>query len=174
MRCVKENFRWYSSSSELTMIQSIMFQLQLQLQEPSTAIQRHGQDAFILYSFCHLNICIFSPRTVASWEDSGYTCSKMFQWQLSRRKVGNTSLDSSSILLPTLDSPNATCNTGTVSPPLPSPLLPSPPLPSLLPSSSFPRTPSVDQAGLELRNLPASVYQVLGLKLCTTMPSSLS
>jgi hypothetical protein len=27
---------------------------------------------------------------------------------------------------------------------------------------------SVDQAGLELRNLPASASQVLGLKACTT------
>jgi hypothetical protein len=31
-----------------------------------------------------------------------------------------------------------------------------------------PRTHSVDQAGLELRNLPASDSQVLGLKVCTT------
>jgi hypothetical protein len=31
-----------------------------------------------------------------------------------------------------------------------------------------PRTHSVDQAGLELRNLPASASQVLGLKGCTT------
>jgi hypothetical protein len=30
----------------------------------------------------------------------------------------------------------------------------------------------VDQAGLELRNLPASTSWVLGLKACTTMPSS--
>jgi hypothetical protein len=29
-------------------------------------------------------------------------------------------------------------------------------------------THSVDQAGLELRNLPASAFQVLGLKACTT------
>ena len=29
---------------------------------------------------------------------------------------------------------------------------------------------SVDQAGLELRNLPASASQVLGLKVCATMP----
>jgi hypothetical protein len=28
----------------------------------------------------------------------------------------------------------------------------------------------VDQAGLELRNLPAYVSQVLGLKVCTTTP----
>jgi hypothetical protein len=31
-------------------------------------------------------------------------------------------------------------------------------------------THSVDQAGLELRNLPASASQVLGLKVCATMP----
>jgi hypothetical protein len=31
-----------------------------------------------------------------------------------------------------------------------------------------PGTPSVDQAGLELRNLPASASQVLELKVCTT------
>jgi hypothetical protein len=29
---------------------------------------------------------------------------------------------------------------------------------------------SVEQAGLELRNLPASASQVLGLKVCATMP----
>jgi hypothetical protein len=29
---------------------------------------------------------------------------------------------------------------------------------------------SVDQAGLELRNSPASASQVLGLKVCATMP----
>jgi hypothetical protein len=29
---------------------------------------------------------------------------------------------------------------------------------------------SIDQAGLELRNLPASASQVLGLKACATMP----
>jgi hypothetical protein len=28
----------------------------------------------------------------------------------------------------------------------------------------------VDQAGLELRNLPASASRVLGLKVCSTMP----
>jgi hypothetical protein len=28
----------------------------------------------------------------------------------------------------------------------------------------------VDQAGLELRNPPASAYRVLGLKACTTTP----
>jgi hypothetical protein len=33
-------------------------------------------------------------------------------------------------------------------------------------------THSVDQAGLELRNLPASASQVLGLKACATMPST--
>jgi hypothetical protein len=31
-------------------------------------------------------------------------------------------------------------------------------------------TNSVDQAGLELRNSPASASQVLGLKTCTTTP----
>jgi hypothetical protein len=35
-------------------------------------------------------------------------------------------------------------------------------------SPGCPRTHSVDQADLELRNLPASPYQVLGLKACTT------
>ena len=30
---------------------------------------------------------------------------------------------------------------------------------------------SVDQASLELRNLPASASQLLGLKVCATMPS---
>ncbi|GAB1284923.1 Sodium/hydrogen exchanger 4 [Apodemus speciosus] len=35
-------------------------------------------------------------------------------------------------------------------------------------SSGCPGTHSVDQAGLELRNLPASASQVLGLKACTT------
>jgi hypothetical protein len=30
--------------------------------------------------------------------------------------------------------------------------------------------PTLDQAGLELRNLPASVSQVLGLKVYATMP----
>ena len=33
-----------------------------------------------------------------------------------------------------------------------------------------PGTHSVDQAGLELRYLPASTSQVLGLKACTTTP----
>jgi hypothetical protein len=35
-------------------------------------------------------------------------------------------------------------------------------------SSGCPGTHSVDQAGLELRNPPASSAQVLGLKACTT------
>jgi hypothetical protein len=35
-------------------------------------------------------------------------------------------------------------------------------------SSDCPRTHSEDQAGLELRNLPASVSQMLGLKACAT------
>ena len=35
-------------------------------------------------------------------------------------------------------------------------------------SSGCPGTHSVDQAGLELRNSPASASQVLGLKACTT------
>jgi hypothetical protein len=38
-------------------------------------------------------------------------------------------------------------------------------------SPGCPGTHSVDQAGLELRNLPASAAQVLGLKACTTTPS---
>jgi hypothetical protein len=33
-----------------------------------------------------------------------------------------------------------------------------------------PETHFVDQAGLELRNLPASASQVLGLKACATTP----
>jgi hypothetical protein len=33
-----------------------------------------------------------------------------------------------------------------------------------------PGTRSVDQAGLELRNLPASASRVLGLKVCATTP----
>jgi hypothetical protein len=36
-------------------------------------------------------------------------------------------------------------------------------------SPGCPGTHSVDQAGLELRNPPASAYQVLGLKACTTI-----
>jgi hypothetical protein len=37
-------------------------------------------------------------------------------------------------------------------------------------SPGCPGTHFVDQAGLELRNLPASASRVLGLKACTTMP----
>jgi hypothetical protein len=37
-------------------------------------------------------------------------------------------------------------------------------------SLGCPGTHSVDQADLELRNLPASASQVLGLKVCATMP----
>jgi hypothetical protein len=37
-------------------------------------------------------------------------------------------------------------------------------------SPGCPGTHSVDQAGLELRNLPASASQVLGLKACATTP----
>jgi hypothetical protein len=37
-------------------------------------------------------------------------------------------------------------------------------------SPSCPRTHFVDQAGLELRNRPASTSQVLGLKACATTP----
>jgi hypothetical protein len=37
-------------------------------------------------------------------------------------------------------------------------------------SPGCPGTHSVDQAGLELRNLPASASQVLGLKECATTP----
>jgi hypothetical protein len=37
-------------------------------------------------------------------------------------------------------------------------------------SPGCPGTHSVDQAGLELRNLPASASQVLGLKVCATTP----
>ena len=43
----------------------------------------------------------------------------------------------------------------------------------LLYSPGCPGTHSVDQAGLELRNLPASASRVLGLKACTTTPSPL-
>jgi hypothetical protein len=39
-------------------------------------------------------------------------------------------------------------------------------------SPGCPGTQSVDQAGLELRNPPASASQMLGLKVCTTTPSS--
>jgi hypothetical protein len=34
----------------------------------------------------------------------------------------------------------------------------------------YPGTHFVDQAGLELRNLPASAFRVLGLKACATTP----
>ena len=37
-----------------------------------------------------------------------------------------------------------------------------------------PGTHSVDQAGLKLRNLPASASQVLGLKACATTPARIS
>jgi hypothetical protein len=40
-------------------------------------------------------------------------------------------------------------------------------------SPGCPRTHFVDQAGLELRNPPASASRVLGLKACATMPGSL-
>jgi hypothetical protein len=39
-------------------------------------------------------------------------------------------------------------------------------------SPGCPGTHSIDQAGLELRNSPASAYQVLGLKVCATTPGS--
>jgi hypothetical protein len=39
-------------------------------------------------------------------------------------------------------------------------------------SPGCPGTHSVDQAGLELRNLPASAFQVLGLKVHTTTPGA--
>jgi hypothetical protein len=38
-------------------------------------------------------------------------------------------------------------------------------------SPGCPGTYSVDQAGLKLRNLPASASRVLGLKVCATMPA---
>jgi hypothetical protein len=40
-------------------------------------------------------------------------------------------------------------------------------------SSGCPGTHFVDQADLELRNLPASASPALGLKACATMPSLL-
>jgi hypothetical protein len=40
-------------------------------------------------------------------------------------------------------------------------------------SPSCPGTHSVDQAGLKLKNPPASASQVLGLKACTTTPGLL-
>jgi hypothetical protein len=39
-------------------------------------------------------------------------------------------------------------------------------------SPGCPGTHFVDQAGLELRNLPASAYRVLGLKAYTTTPGN--
>jgi hypothetical protein len=39
-------------------------------------------------------------------------------------------------------------------------------------SPGCPGTRSVDQAGLKLRNLPASASRVLGLKACATTPRS--
>jgi hypothetical protein len=39
-------------------------------------------------------------------------------------------------------------------------------------SSGCPGTHFVDQAGLELRNVPASASQVLGLKVCATTTGS--
>jgi hypothetical protein len=41
-------------------------------------------------------------------------------------------------------------------------------------SPGCPGTYFVDQADLELRNLPASASRVLGLKACTTTPGFLS
>jgi hypothetical protein len=41
-------------------------------------------------------------------------------------------------------------------------------------SPGCPGTHSVDQAGLELRNPPASASRVLGLKACATTPGLLS
>jgi hypothetical protein len=41
-------------------------------------------------------------------------------------------------------------------------------------SPGCPGTHLVDQAGLELRNLPASASRVLGLKACTTTPDLVS
>ena len=41
-------------------------------------------------------------------------------------------------------------------------------------SHSCPGTHSVDQAGRKLRDLPVSASQVLGLKVCTTMPCACS
>ena len=38
-------------------------------------------------------------------------------------------------------------------------------------TTGCPGTHSIDQAGLELRNSPASASQVLGLKACATTPS---
>jgi hypothetical protein len=41
-------------------------------------------------------------------------------------------------------------------------------------SPGCPGTHSVDQAGLKLRNSPASASQVLGLKGCATMPGCIA
>jgi hypothetical protein len=41
-------------------------------------------------------------------------------------------------------------------------------------SPGCPGTHFVDQAGLKLRNLPASAYWVLGLKACATMPGEIN
>jgi hypothetical protein len=41
-------------------------------------------------------------------------------------------------------------------------------------SSGCPGTHFVDQAGLELRNPPASASQVLGLKVCATTPGQIA
>jgi hypothetical protein len=41
-------------------------------------------------------------------------------------------------------------------------------------SSGYPGTHFVDQAGLQLRNSPASASQVLGLKACATTPGLLA
>jgi hypothetical protein len=41
-------------------------------------------------------------------------------------------------------------------------------------SPGCPETHFVDQAGLQLRNPPASAFRVLGLKACATMPGFLS
>jgi hypothetical protein len=40
-------------------------------------------------------------------------------------------------------------------------------------SPGCPGTHFVDQAGLELRKLPASAFRVLGLKACATKPGPL-
>jgi hypothetical protein len=55
--------------------------------------------------------------------------------------------------------------------PQPTPTTPQPLDRVSLCSPGCPGTHSVDQAGLELRNSPASASQVLGLKVCATTPS---
>jgi len=45
---------------------------------------------------------------------------------------------------------------------------------SLFCSFGHPRTCYIDQAVLKLRDPPASASRVLGLKMCTTMPSVMS